>query len=82
MGTKDIEKVYEPKKVEEKWYKNWLERNYFHAEPDTNKKPFTIVIPPPNVTGILHMGHALQGTLQDTLIRYYRIQNYEALWIM
>jgi len=81
VETKDVDKVYNPKKVEEKWYKYWLEENYFHAESHPGKKPFTIVIPPPNITGILHMGHALQGTLQDTLIRYHRIQNYEALWM-
>ncbi|NVM03002.1 MAG: class I tRNA ligase family protein, partial [Candidatus Helarchaeota archaeon] len=81
MDTIDIDKVYNPKKVEEKWYKYWLEENYFHAELRPNKEPYTIVIPPPNITGILHMGHALQGTLQDTLIRYHRINNYEALWM-
>ncbi len=81
MERKEIEKVYNPKKIEDKWYKYWLEGNYFHAEVNLKKKPFTIVIPPPNVTGALHMGHALQGTLQDTLIRYYRINNYESLWM-
>jgi len=78
---KDVDKVYNPKKVEEKLYKYWLEGNYFHAESHPDRKPFTIVIPPPNITGILHMGHALQGTLQDTLTRYHRIHNYEALWM-
>ncbi len=81
MSKINIEKVYNPKNIEEKLYKFWLEGNYFHAEVNSEKKPFTIVIPPPNVTGILHMGHALQGTLQDTLIRYYRNNNYESLWM-
>jgi valyl-tRNA synthetase len=81
MRMDEIDKVYDPKKVEEKWYKFWLEGNFFHAKPNPEKEPFTIVIPPPNITGILHMGHALQGTLQDTLIRYHRIHNYESLWM-
>ncbi len=78
---KNIPTVYDPKEVEEKWYKHWEENGLFHAEPDTGKKPYSIVIPPPNVTGQLHMGHALDNTLQDVLIRFRRMQGYEALWM-
>jgi valyl-tRNA synthetase len=77
----NIPTVYDPKEVEEKWYKHWEENGLFHAEPDTGKTPFSIVIPPPNVTGQLHMGHALDNTLQDVLIRFRRMQGYEALWM-
>jgi len=76
-----IEKTYNPKQIEEKWLTYWLEKNYFHAEPDANKKPFCIMLPPPNITGILHMGHALQNTIQDTLIRFHRMQGKSALWM-
>ena len=76
-----IAKHYDPKDIETKWYDFWLTQNYFHAEVDSNKKPFTIVLPPPNVTGVLHMGHALQNTIQDTLIRYYRLKKRSALWM-
>ena len=62
---KELEKVYDPKQVEDKTYRFWLEKNYFHAEPNPKKKPYTIVIPPPNITGQLHLGHALDCTLQD-----------------
>ena len=78
---KELEKVYDPKQVEDRIYDFWIKGNYFHAEPDTGKKPFTIVIPPPNITGQLHMGHALDNTLQDILIRYKRMDGYEALWM-
>ncbi len=78
---KQIPTVYDPKEVEEKWYKHWEDNGLFHAEPDTGKKPYSIVIPPPNVTGQLHMGHALDNTLQDVLIRFRRMQGYEALWM-
>ncbi len=78
---KNIPTVYDPKEVEEKWYKHWEENGLFHAEPDTGKTPYSIVIPPPNVTGQLHMGHALDNTLQDVLIRFRRMQGYEALWM-
>ncbi len=78
---KQIPTVYDPKEVEEKWYKHWEENGLFHAEPDTGRTPFSIVIPPPNVTGQLHMGHALDNTLQDVLIRFRRMQGYEALWM-
>ncbi len=78
---KDIPKRYDPKQVEDKWYKIWLERKYFHAEVNKKKKPYTIVIPPPNVTAKLHMGHAFNNTLQDILIRYHKKQGYETLWL-
>ena len=78
---KELAKVYKPSEFEKDVYQMWLDRKYFHAEPDSSKKPFTIVIPPPNVTGQLHMGHALDETLQDILIRYKRMQGYNALWI-
>jgi valyl-tRNA synthetase len=76
-----ISSSYQPKKVEEKWYKYWIEKGYFHARVDKKLKPFTIVIPPPNITGTLHMGHALNDTLQDIFIRYKRMRGYNACWI-
>lgn len=79
--AKELPKTYDPKQSEERIYKNWVEKGYFHAEPDDSKEPFTIVIPPPNVTGQLHMGHALDETFQDILIRYKRMQGYNALWV-
>ena len=78
---KNLEKNYDPKAIEEKWYDTWTGRKYFHAEIDREKKPFTIVMPPPNITGQLHMGHALDNTLQDILIRFKRMQGYAALWV-
>ena len=78
---KQLEPKYDPKQVEDKIYGFWIDKNYFHAEIDQNKKPYTIVIPPPNITGQLHMGHALDETLQDILIRYKRMQGYAALWL-
>lgn len=78
---KELEKTYNPKEMEEKLYEKWCEHKYFHAEVDRSKKPFTTVMPPPNVTGKLHMGHAFDNTLQDILIRYKRMQGYNALWI-
>ena len=77
----NIAKTYNPSEFEDRLYNEWVENGYFHAEIDKNKKPFTIVIPPPNVTGQLHMGHALDETLQDILIRYKRMQGYSALWV-
>lgn len=77
---KELEKNYNPSEIEDRIYKNWLDRKYFHAEVDRSKKPFTIVMPPPNITGQLHMGHALDNTMQDILIRYKRMQGYNALW--
>ncbi len=79
--NKNIAKTYNPSEFEDKLYKNWVEKGYFHADENSEKEPFTIVIPPPNVTGQLHMGHALDETLQDILIRYKRMQGYNALWI-
>ncbi len=79
--AKELSKTYDPKAVEEKIYKEWLDGGYFHAEVDESKEPFTVVIPPPNVTGQLHMGHALDETFQDIIIRYKRMQGYNALWI-
>ena len=77
----DLPKVYEHKPVEQRWYRFWEEKGYFHSEPNPNKKPYTIVIPPPNVTGALHLGHALNNTLQDILIRRKRMEGYETLWV-
>ena len=77
---KELEKNYNPSEIEDKLYDKWLTKKYFHAEPNPDKKPFTIVMPPPNITGQLHMGHALDNTMQDILIRYKRMQGYEALW--
>jgi len=77
----EIPSRYNPKKTEDKWYKFWEENNLFAAKPDPSKKPFCIVIPPPNVTGILHMGHALNNTIQDILIRYHRMKGEESLWM-
>ena len=77
---KELEKNYNPSEIEGKLYQKWLDKKYFHAEPNPDKKPFTIVMPPPNITGQLHMGHALDNTMQDILIRYKRMQGYEALW--
>ena len=78
---KELSKIYDPKQVEDRTYQFWLDGGYFHAEPNPDKKPYTIVIPPPNITGQLHMGHALDETLQDILIRFRRMQGYEALWL-
>ena len=76
-----MQKVYNPKEVEDRLYKMWLDKKYFHAKIDYSKKPFTIVIPPPNITGQLHMGHALNNTIQDILIRFKRMQGYCTLWL-
>ena len=74
-------KVYAPKEIEDRWYDHWLENNYFHSEPNSGKEPYTIVIPPPNVTGMLTMGHVLNNTMQDILIRKARMEGKEACWI-
>lgn len=79
--SKELAKTYNPKEIEDKLYERWCENRYFHTEPDKSKKPFTTVMPPPNITGRLHMGHALDNTLQDILIRYKRMEGYNALWI-
>ncbi|MEG1782993.1 MAG: valine--tRNA ligase, partial [Oscillospiraceae bacterium] len=78
---KELEKIYDPKQVEDKIYADWLEHKYFHTEIDKSKTPYTIVMPPPNITGQLHMGHALDNTLQDILIRYKRMNGFAALWV-
>ncbi len=78
--AKELEKTYDPSAIEQKLYDKWVENKYFHAEVDRSKKPFTIVMPPPNITGQLHMGHALDNTMQDILIRFKRMQGYNALW--
>ena len=79
--SKELAKAYEPKEVEDRIYDFWMKGKYFHAEVDPEKKPYTIVIPPPNITGQLHLGHAMDETLQDTLIRWRRMQGYSALWL-
>ncbi len=79
--TKELSKRYDASLIEDKWYKHWLEKNYFHSEPNPEKEPYTIVIPPPNVTGILTLGHVLNNTMQDILIRWRRMQGREACWI-
>ena len=79
--AKELAKQYEPAEVEDRIYQSWLDGKYFHAKLDENKKPYTIVIPPPNITGQLHMGHALDETLQDILVRFRRMQGYDTLWL-
>ena len=79
--SKELEKQYNPKNVEDRIYKGWLQNKYFHAKREEGKKTYTIVIPPPNITGQLHMGHALDNTLQDILIRYHRMAGYDTLWL-
>lgn len=79
--SKELAKTYDPKGIEDRLYRKWEDNGYFHAKVDRSKKPFTIVMPPPNITGQLHMGHALDNTLQDILIRYKRMQGYSALWL-
>ncbi len=78
---KELDKLYDPQKVEDRLYDFWQKKHYFHATADSKKKPYTIVIPPPNITGQLHMGHALDNTLQDILVRYKRMQGYAVLWL-
>ena len=79
--AKALATKYDPSEFEDKIYDFWQENKYFHAEPDETKKPYTIVIPPPNITGQLHMGHALDNTLQDILIRYHRMKGFDTLWV-
>jgi len=76
-----VKKTYDPKEVEQKWYQYWEENGFFHAEADENRQPFSVVIPPPNVTGQLHMGHALDNTYQDILVRWRRMQGYNTVWV-
>src|SRR5947199_942957 len=80
MAT-ELAKAYDPKEAQQKWLAFWEQRGYFHSDPDPDRKPFTIVIPPPNVTGALHMGHALNNALQDVLVRWRRMQGYNVLWM-
>ena len=79
--SKELAKTYDPKGIEDRLYEKWMNNKYFHAEVDHSKTPFTIVIPPPNITGQLHMGHALDNTMQDILIRFKRMQGFSALWL-
>ena len=79
--AKELAKSYQPSQFEDKIYDFWMKGNYFHAEADKDKKPYTIVMPPPNITGQLHIGHALDETLQDILIRWKRMSGYSALWL-
>jgi len=81
MSLAELPKQYDPQAAQRRWYGFWLERGYFHADPSSSKPPYTIVIPPPNVTGALHLGHALNNTIQDILIRWRRMQGYDALWM-
>ena len=81
MGSDSLDKGYEPSGIEEKWYQYWLEKGFFKAEETSDKKPFSIVIPPPNVTGVLHMGHALNNVIQDIMCRYRRLLGYNVLWM-
>ena len=81
MASKILDKSYDPHQVEEKWYQYWTEHGYFRADEDSERKPYSIVIPPPNVTGVLHIGHALNNTLQDILIRFKRMEGYNVLWM-
>ena len=76
----ELPKIYDPKEIEDKWYAYWLKHDLFHSEPD-EREPFTIVIPPPNVTGVLHMGHMLNNTIQDILIRKARMEGKNACWV-
>ena len=78
---RNIAKTYDPKQVEDRLYEQWMEKGYFHAEVDNNKEPYCIVIPPPNITGQLHMGHALDNAWQDIIIRWKRMQGFSALWL-
>ena len=81
MSIEELSKAYDPAEVESKWYKIWEERGYFHADVNSSKKPYTIVIPPPNVTGQLTMGHILNNTLQDILIRFEKLNGRETCWL-
>ena len=80
-GLMEMQKTYNPKEFEDRLYAEWMEKNYFRAEVDPSKIPFTIVIPPPNITGQLHLGHALDNTIIDALIRFKRMQGYSALYL-
>ena len=77
----ELAKKYNPREVEDKWYSTWMKHGFFYSKPNPDKKPFTIVIPPPNVTGVLHMGHMLNNTIQDVLTRKARMEGFEACWV-
>jgi len=81
MNINEIPKQYDPKDAQDRWYEFWVQNGYFHADPASDRPAYCIVIPPPNVTGALHLGHALNNTLQDVLIRWRRMQGYECLWM-
>jgi valyl-tRNA synthetase len=81
MGSDSLDKGYEPKGIEEKWYSFWMEQGFFSAEDKSDSEPFSIVIPPPNVTGVLHMGHALNNVIQDIMCRYRRLLGQNVLWM-
>ena len=81
MSSNQLDKTYRPNLVEDKWYEHWIEQDYFTADPNSDKEPYTIVIPPPNVTGMLTVGHVLNNTIQDILIRKARMEGKEACWI-
>ena len=81
MSREKLEKIYNPASIERKWYNHWMEKDYFSADPKSEKEPYTIVIPPPNVTGMLTVGHVLNNTIQDILIRKARMEGKEACWI-
>ncbi len=81
LAAQELPKQYDHEGAQARWYPFWKKQRYFHSEPDAARRPFTIVIPPPNVTGALHLGHALNNTLQDVLIRWRRMQGYNALWM-
>jgi len=81
MAPKVLDKSYDPRQVEEKWYRYWMEHGYFRADENSDRNPYSIVIPPPNVTGVLHIGHALNNTLQDILVRFKRMEGYNVLWM-
>ena len=81
MEAQTLSKAYEPSTVEDKWYEFWMEGGFFRADTHSTKAPYSIVIPPPNITGSLHMGHALNNTLQDIVIRFRRMQGFNTLWM-
>ncbi len=81
MPSPKLEKTYDPSSIEDKWYEHWISKDYFSADPESEKAPYTIVIPPPNVTGMLTVGHVLNNTIQDILIRKARMEGKEACWI-
>ena len=81
MASRVLDKSYDPREVEEKWYRYWTEHEYFRADENSEHPAYSIVIPPPNVTGVLHIGHALNNTLQDILIRFKRMEGFAVLWM-